>query len=327
MRYVAPCARIAIIAILAAPHTVWSGQDAKAWLDKMADAVQSLNYEGTFIYARGDKMDTMHIVHGSDAQGIRERLTTLTGEKREVIRDRGVLTCVWPHKNAVTVEATREREHGIPAVIPSRTQGLDEHYRLSVLGRGRIAGTVCRNLAIKPKDNLRYGHRLCVAEDSGMLLASMMLDASGQPIEKVMFTTLELREQIPDAHFAPTMIEADQVWYRAGPRQQPFRLQPDPGWRVERKPPGFEVTSVSKRVIAASPQPVQHMILTDGFASVSIFITRPMEPTAFFKGTTQSGALNAFARNLNGYQITVVGEMPAETVRMIGQSMAYTPSE
>jgi len=321
MRYVA------LFAVLALPHAAWSGQDAKAWLDKMADAVQSLNYEGTFIFARGDKMDTMHIVHGRDAQGIRERLTTLTGEEREVIRDRGVLTCVWPHKNAVTVEATRARKHGIPTTIPSSTQGLDEHYRLSVHGRGRIAGTTCRKLSIAPRDNLRYGHRLCIAEDSGMLLESMLLDARGQPIEKVMFTSLELRDQIPDAHFAPTMIEADHVWHRAGPRQQPFQMKSDPGWQIARKPPGFEVTSVSKRVIAASPQPVQHMILTDGLASVSVFIARPMERTAFFKGTTQSGALNAFARSVNDYQITVVGEVPADTVRMIGQSMAYTPSE
>lgn len=313
----------ALFAMLALPFATWGEQDAKVWLDKMANAVQSLNYEGTFIFARGDKLDTMHIVHSRNAQGIRERLTTLTGEAREVIRDRGVLTCVWPHKDAVMVEGTRAR-HGIPTTIPSRTQGLDEHYRLKVGDQGRIADMACRNITIEPKDNLRYGHRLCIAEDSGMLLESMMLNASGAPIEKVMFTSLELRDRIPDERFEATLIEDDYVWHRAGPRQQPFELEPDQSWRVKRKPPGFEVSSMSKRVIAASPQPVQHMILTDGLASVSVFIARPVNRAAFFEGTTSSGALNAFARNLNGYQITVVGEVPEATVRMIGLSVAYS---
>jgi negative regulator of sigma E activity len=38
MRYVA------LLAILALPQGAWSGQDAKAWLDKMTRAMHSLNY-------------------------------------------------------------------------------------------------------------------------------------------------------------------------------------------------------------------------------------------------------------------------------------------
>ncbi|MGH8501081.1 MAG: MucB/RseB C-terminal domain-containing protein [Gammaproteobacteria bacterium] len=312
--------------MLAAPLPAWCAQDAKVWLDKVADAVQSLNYEGTFIFIRGDKVDTMRIVHGRNEHGVRERLVTLTGEAREVVRDRGVLTCVWPRKNSVMVEGTRA-SHGIPSTIPSRTRGLEDHYRLRVDGKNRIAGTACRNIAVEPRDNLRYGHRLCVAEDSGMLLESMMLNARGEPIEKVMFTSLKLRERIPDEQFEPTMIEDDHVWQRAGPRQQPFELEPDPGWRIERKPPGFEVTAVTKRVMAASPQPVQHMILTDGLASVSVFIARPVDRAALFEGTTRSGALNAYARSLSGHQITVVGEVPEQTVKMIGLSMTYNQAD
>lgn len=313
---------VALFAVLALPAAAWSDQDAKAWLDKMTGAMESLNYEGTFIFMHGDQVDTMHIVHERTEEGVRERLVSLTGEAREIIRDHGVLTCVWPHKDSVVVEK-KSAKHVLPATIPAGIDELDEYYRFEVAGDDRIAGNACRDIAILPKDDLRYGHRLCVAEDSGMLLRSVLLSPAGTPIEKVMFTSITLRESIPDRRFEPTMIEENDVWQRVGIRTEPFELEPDPGWHIEWMPPGFEMTDNAKRVIAASPQPVQHMILTDGLASVSVFVAKPQERSALFEGITRSGALNAFARKLKGYQITVVGEVPEETVRMVGQSIVY----
>jgi sigma-E factor negative regulatory protein RseB len=317
---------LALLAVLALPQLAWSGQSPKAWLEKMTRAVHSLSYEGTFVFMHGDRVDTMHIVHGHDQDGVKERLTALTGQARELIRAEGVLTCVRPQEDSVTVEKIPAR-HVYPGAIPVNTEGLEAYYQFQFAGRDRIAGTPCRVIAIEPQDDLRYGHRLCIAEDSGLLLRSIMLTPGGRPIEEVMFTSIRLRENIPDARFEPTMIEDDYVQRTTAGRYSAIELKVDPGWRIERMPPGFEVTDRAKRVMMASPQPVQHMILTDGLASVSVFIAKPQDAKALFEGTTRSGALNAFARKLNGHQITVVGEVPAETVKMIGQSIVYRPEQ
>jgi sigma-E factor negative regulatory protein RseB len=311
---------VALFTILALPQAAWSDQAAKAWLDKMSEAVESLSYEGTFIFMHGDQVDTLRIVHERTEQGIREHLISLTGEAREFIRDQGQLTCVWPHQNSVVVESTRA-QHGIPASIPTDIREVSDHYGFEVAGSDRIAGLACRDIAILPKDDLRYGHRLCVAEESGMLLRSVMLNSAGIPIEEVMFTSINLRESIPDRRFEPQLIEEGYVWQRVGTQQQFTDFEPDPAWRIERMPPGFELTGNTKRVIAANPDPVQHMILSDGLASVSVFIAKPQDRTALFEGTTHSGALNAFGRSVDGYQITVVGEVPEETVKMIALSL------
>jgi sigma-E factor negative regulatory protein RseB len=318
MRYVA------LFAVLALPQAVWSQQDDQAWLDKMNHAVQTLSYEGTFVFMHGGDIDTMHIIHGHDEGGVKERLISLNGKAREFIRDEGVLTCVWPSKNSVIVERTRTK-HGIPATLPSDTEDLDKYYRFNVDGKDRIAGKFCRTIAIKPKDDLRYGHRLCIAENSGMLLKSVMFNAAGAPIEEVMFTNLNLLKSIPDRRFKPTLINDAEALQRAAVQSTPLELKVDPGWQIQRIPPGFKVTANTKRIIAANPTPVQHMILTDGLASVSVFIAKPQSRKALFAGTTHSGALSAYARDLNNYQITVVGEVPEETVKMIGKSIAYRP--
>lgn len=63
---------------------------------------------------------------------------------------------------------------------------------------------------------------------------------------------------------------------------------------------------------AAGGQPVDHFVLSDGLASVSVYVeTNPREG---LEGSTRIGAVHAVGRRVSGYQVTVVGEVPAVTV-------------
>jgi sigma-E factor negative regulatory protein RseB len=308
------------------PLSVGAGQGAKFWLDKMSTAVESLNYEGTFVFMHDHKMETMHIIHGSDPLGVRERLISLNGEAREVIRDKDVLTCIWPESHVLVVEKNRVRQ-GFPSAIPEQIDTLVDYYDLLVVGTSRIAGFDCRVIEIRPKDHYRYGYRLCIAEDSGMLLKSALLDTKGKPIEQVMFTGIEFLDDIPEIRFKPSAIFADNIKHTVSAGDYPTVLQPDLGWRIDRMPAGFRVNENVKRPIAASTLPVQHMIVTDGLASVSIFIAKPDAVNGFFSGAIGRGALHAHAFNINQHQVTVVGEVPRNTVKMIGESIVYRGRE
>ncbi|NIR62132.1 MAG: transcriptional regulator, partial [Gammaproteobacteria bacterium] len=61
--------------LLAGPAAADAASErAGQWLARMAEAVDSLNYEGTFVYNHDDKLETMRIVHRVDPRGSRERL-------------------------------------------------------------------------------------------------------------------------------------------------------------------------------------------------------------------------------------------------------------
>ena len=300
-------------------------QDAEIWLDRMAEAVESLNYEGTFVFMHDDRLETMHITHGRDHNGVKERLVSLTGEAREVIRDKDVLTCIWPQSKVVVVERSRS-QHGIPANLPTNFDKLSERYELLVIGDDRIAGFDCKHIEIKPKDRYRYGYRFCIAKQSGMPLKSVMLDTTGKPIEQVMFTGFRLLNVLPKNQFEPHYVDEGYTWHTVAPKNNLSRLIPDLSWQIGAVPPGYKVSENVKRRIAASPQPVQHIVLTDGLASVSVFIAEHDSVTEFVKGTIGSGAMHTFTRDLNDHQITVVGEVPENTVRMIGESIVYSSS-
>ncbi|MCP4407371.1 MAG: transcriptional regulator [Gammaproteobacteria bacterium] len=308
------------------PLSAGAEQEAKFWLNKMSIAVESLNYEGTFVFMHDHEMETMHIIHGSDSLGVKERLVSLNGEPREVIRDNGVLTCIWPKSRVLVVERNRVRP-GFPAAIPEHIDTLVDHYELLVVGTSRIAGFDCKVIEIRPKDHFRYGYRLCVAESSGMLLKSAMLDIEGKPIEQVMFTGIEFFDDIPEISFKPSAILADSIKQAVSVRDHPTVLQADLGWRIDRMPTGFRVSENVKRPIPASTSPVQHMIVSDGLASVSIFIAKPDAVNGFFSGAIGRGAFHAYAFNVNQHQVTVVGEVPRDTVKMIGESIVYKGGE
>ncbi|MEZ5582189.1 MAG: sigma-E factor regulatory protein RseB domain-containing protein [Candidatus Competibacteraceae bacterium] len=58
--------------------------EAKQLLERMMRATKTLNYEGSFVYAQGQNLEAMHIVHSSGAAGERQHMTSLNGPVREI---------------------------------------------------------------------------------------------------------------------------------------------------------------------------------------------------------------------------------------------------
>ncbi len=317
--------RLALFCLLVAPLTQASDhteRDVQLWLDKMSHAIDTLNYEGTFVFVHGGKIETMRIIHGVGEGGVRERLVSLNGEPREVIRDQNLLTCIWPASRFVVVETSRTR-HGVPAAIPADTRRLERYYHMALGAVDRVAGRDCRILRFEPKDSYRYGYRLCIDEQTGLLLKSEILDERDRPIEQVIFTSIKVLERIPDRRFQASMDARDFTWYRADRDQKASASQPDAAWQVGELPPGFDIAANLTHPMAISERPVQHIVLSDGLASVSVFIAKPSGDKDLFEGESQQGSMHAYARRLAGHQITVVGEVPRRTVEMIGSSVRY----
>nr|WP_242467088.1 MucB/RseB C-terminal domain-containing protein [Ectothiorhodospira shaposhnikovii] len=317
-----------VAALLATATAAASEQAAHGLLQKMIRAVDELNYEGIFVFAHDQRMETLQIIHARDERGSRERLVALTGSPREIIKDENSIICVRPDDldPALCLDPGKSLL-GLSGVMPIRQQGLDglgENYRLRLGERYRVAGLPCRELAIIPRDHLRYGHQLCIHEPTGMLLQSRLLSREGRIFEQFMFTRIEFPARVADERLQARM---EGKGMTARPMESPpaktHFMEPDPQWRVGSMPAGFRVSGVSKRNMAASPHPVQHIILTDGLATVSIFVTRIDRAEDRASGVTRSGGLHAMALPWGDYQVTVLGEVPEATVRLIAESVFH----
>lgn len=314
---------IILVAIFASSLTVANANgDIQELLNKMNQTLEMGNYEGTFVFMHEGSVETMRVIHGYSENGVKEKLVSLTGDAREVIQDQNVLTCIWPRDKLVVIEEA-EAGHSLPSSLPKDIGNLELHYKLTEVGRARVAGYSCRLIRFEPLDEYRYGHQLCVNELHGMLLESKTFDVSGKSIESMMFTSFRMRESMPEEVFKPSVELNDYTWKTADV-ELTGELQPDRAWQIQKMPPGFSMRSVNRRLISASKSPVQHMVITDGLVSVSVFIRKEDDPQNIYQGAHTKGVINAYARDLNQHQITVVGEVPEGTVKLIGSSIIYS---
>ncbi len=145
-----------------------TGGDAMTWLKKIAAASRQINYAGTFVYQHGRQMETSRIAHMADANGEYEKLETLDGPPREIIRNNENVTCYLPDSKTVIIEKRTARQ--FPALLPEQLSGIADNYVVTKGEQDRVAGHDCQVIALEPRDNLRYGHKYCADLASGLAL-------------------------------------------------------------------------------------------------------------------------------------------------------------
>lgn len=307
-----------LLALTAAPAT--ADDDAQSLLREMHDATRHLNYDGVFVYQRGTQLDTMRLVHEYDGNDERERLISLSGPAREVIRDGQQVTCLFADDHAAMVEKSQPRDLvGIGFSAPVET--LRRNYRFSLNGDDRVAGRAATVVGIAPVRDDRYAYRLWIDQASGLLLKSVILGRGERVLEQVQFTSIELFDTPQPERLHPELGGSGFTW-RLDAGDDDAAAGADTGWHVAWLPDGFVLKENNVQNMATSRMPVGHLVYSDGLAMVSVFIEELVKGEAPLQGYSARGAVNAFSRIADDYQITVVGEVPLPTVRQIAASVA-----
>ncbi|MHB8534659.1 MAG: MucB/RseB C-terminal domain-containing protein [Sulfuricaulis sp.] len=291
------------------------------WLKKINHATRHLEYQGTFVYQHDDQLEAMHIYHRVEHNSVQERLVSLNGAPREIIRDASEVRCYWPDKKSIVVEYHKADAKGFPAILPARLQDIDKYYSMRMGHVERITGRPAQLIVIAPVDQYRYGYHLWADKDTGLLLKADLVDSGGNVLEQFMFTDITIGKKIPASALAPGMSDKDMVWYRENDATPEVDMKP--GWEAASLPQGFHLSMHVTRHMPMRKQPVEHLVYTDGLAAVSVFIEKQDKGAKpFMLGPSRMGALHAMGTRVDDYQITAVGEVPAQTVSLIGGSVA-----
>ena len=310
-----------VVVLLTAASQVVAEESARQWLDEMSAALQTLDYDGTFVYLHDDKLETMRIVHQLTEGGEKERLVSLTGSPREVLRDDRAVTCIMPDNKSVMIGKSRPRQP-FP-VVPKDLDALSRYYDLEDAGVDRMTGYVTRVIKVKPKDALRYGYRFWIDTDTRMLIKFDLTGVKGRAIEQVMFTSLGIGDSIPATALKPSLTGDGYTWYRQeNPGRKPQKNTDVPGWTVDDLPVGFRMTNFQYKRMRQDGESAEHMVFSDGLATVSVYVEKLPEGKNPVTGLSSMGAMNAYRAQVEGYQVTVVGEVPRATVQMIARSVS-----
>ena len=311
--------------------------NAHALLAKMAESTRSLTYQGTLVYTQGSQMETLEIFHTLIDGQQSERLVHLTGAPREIIRRGDKVICVHP-KNGVI-----ELNGAVPAGpfarnYQARLDSVNKLYTVKFSGHTRVAGREVTILAVQPKDDYRYGFKLALDNQTGLLLQSLMVDASNKVLERFEYTEIKIGGVIAAEQLLPHFdsarerlslidVKAFQSRSLVGPGEMD-KLESlaaeNQNWQVNWLPAGFTLSTAHFEQRADAKRGERNSkMYSDGLSAFSVFITPDVDMSKAL--SVQSGATLAYSvvkRDAEGlYSITVVGEIPPGAAKGIATSV------
>lgn len=296
-------------------------------LQSVQIAAKKTSYSGTFVYQQGNQIRTSRITHGFDGETEVEKLEILDAKPREYIRRDGEVSCYLPESKLIQVEKNLSQEE-FPALLNQNVHLLPESYSIKKAQMSRVAGVECQVINFQPKDSLRYGFRLCVEKNSGLLLGMQTLNPRSEVIEQIAFTQVSLGE-VDKSKLKPSFGNVSQ-W-----RVENMTVQANvnSGWIVKNLPNGFKKTLETKRFIPISgnasgtdanqtkSHQVVQMMFSDGLSTISVFI----EPNSGSRteGSLQQGAMTIMGKRLGENWLTVVGEVPNAAIKQVINSIQF----
>ena len=317
--------RLLLVTILATLTPQVNGEtDPASWLVRVDIAAERANFSGTMsLVVDGQIRRTMKIEQGFDGQNIHQRLVSVSGGEECEILQRGDESAVVYPDRRVVIHGYRRSQSPIPK-IHQNLDRLKQYYRLETPGsRRKVAGRDPANWSRRLRETIIA----TVANSawtplSGLPLRVRMMMPGGEKIEHFTFTSLDVMESIQE--FGPNSfwLATDTQGFETV--ALPSGAEPVPHtWEIKNLPPGFEQQFAVIRKLPLNPEPIYHLVLADALSRISVFITHPPEGTPEKSWHFSRKALNGYVTIRDGHHVAVIGGVPAETVRMIGDSLQF----
>ncbi len=292
--------------------------DVRGWLMRIHQAANKRNFEGTFVVASAGSVVSSRIAHFGDGPRQLERIDSLDGRMRRVLRYDDVVYTLWPESRTAVVEQ-RNLLTTFPALLQARHDHLADHYELHAQGSDRVAGHDATVLLVEPRDRHRYGYRLWADRATDLLLRAEVLGERREVLEASAFSEVAIGVKAhPGAILEP--MRRLEGWRIVRPVLTPTRLDAE-GWVLHQPVPGFEPVSCVRRPLGgllsssteAAPQVLQ-AIYADGLTYLSIFV-EPHDPARHVRPVqTAVGATQTLMRQQGAWWITAIGDVPAATL-------------
>lgn len=296
-----------------------SQHDAITALKQVAYAGRSLNFTGIFVLQKGDHFETCRITHHGGGSQELEKIERMDGNPLEITRVNDDILVYIPEDKLVKSKAGVQ-ERSFPSLTEDQLTTVGQNYDVYVGNVDRIAGRFATHITLLPKDKLRYRHELWIDQKTGLQIKAQMFTDRNELVEQIMFTEISVGNHVTE-DMTRSIYEDEALAWRMdrGARSQLRNAAAKRLWAVSKPPPGFKQVMELQRKVGATGSRVQ-LVFSDGFAAVSVFIDSRRN-NGFRAGLGREGSLNVYRRVLDDQFVTVLGDVPANTVKQIGDSL------
>lgn len=301
--------------------------DVHGWLERMRKATDFSTYSGTFVVTSSSGvMSSSRVWHVCDKEQQIERVEALSGTPRIVYRQNADVRTFMPDDRVVRID-TREMPRRFPRAKGIDAASLAKGYAVDVLGSERVAGREADLLQLRSRDAYRFGYRIWLDRQSGLVLKWQTLTPGGKLLEQAAFMDLE-----PSTPMSGTQIRSmmnDVVGYRVMQQPRfPTTLEAH-GWQLPVPVEGFVLLNCAQRQ-KLHLQPLRsaqvQCVYSDGLATISVFLEPYREDRHAFEGQElRVGATHTLSARVAGDSwVTLVGEVPLTTLQRFASAIKQT---
>ena len=283
--------------------------DAAAdWLDRAANAAKQQNYSGVYVYHHGEHVEVLRVLHRTDANGEQAKIEVMDGTSRQFLRINNDVYCQLPDGKHVQLERNALRRF-FPDLLPAQPASLLDFYEAKLGGVERVAGRSCQVVTLAPRDGYRYAYNLWLDKRTGLPLKARVVNDNGSVVSMFVFSEIQIGKA-PDIRndMAGKII---QKTHSDKPVVSAWSVTP---------PPGYEQVQDAVRSLPGKRAPVTHLVFSDGLSVLSMFV-EPADPQVqSLHGLSAEGAIGIYAREVDGYIVTTLGEVPNMALIETGNS-------
>ena len=289
---------------------------AITWLEILSHSLKNLNFSTSFVVVKNNHAEPYHWFRGVTEDGTElEILSLLNGPRRDVLRKSSTVSYIEPELPPYSV-LSQNIKGPIPEILSGDITALQDTYNFISVGRSRVLGRPAQLIRINSKDQHKFGHWLWLDQDTGLLLKLALITRKGQLLEQVQFTHLDITESPSDSLIQLVTAELPQVI------EMPESHKVSPHlWQVNWLPRGFEKVKRNRHRINATKQSVEFALYSDGLVDISVYVARSDENQRN-ADYVMDGATTVFNQVVNGYEVSVVGKIPANTAKAIADSVS-----
>ena len=296
-----------------------SQHDAVTALNQVAYAGRSLNFTGVFVLQKGDHFETCRITHHGGGSQELEKIERLNGDPLEITRTDDRILVYLPGDKLVKSKFGVE-ERSFPSLTEDQLATVGQNYDVYVGNVDRIAGRFATHITLLPRDKLRYRHELWIDQKTGLQIKAQMYTDRNELVEQIMFTEISIGDHITVDMTRSTYEDEAMAWRMDRRARSQLRTAASERlWAVSEPPPGFKQIMELQKEVGGAGSRIQ-LVFSDGFAAVSVFIDSRRN-NGFRTGLGKEGSLNVYRRVLDDQFVTVLGDVPANTVKQIGDAL------
>ena len=274
-------------------------------------------------YRSMTQLATFRVIHKVVDGVERERIVHRDGPPREILRVGDEVTYVLKSGDELLALDCAAPARPYDRVFGRQFENMGDIYQVRISGRHRVAARPAVRLSVTPRYQDRFGYRLWVDEETGLLLRSELKDSEGADLEIFQFTSLRIGDEVAEVDLQPSTEGA--VMRRLS--EQATTPAGASNWQVRWMPLGFQLTSAAVQPRPDKTESVNRLLFSDGLAAISVFI-EAMPETGAGTVVSRNGGTVVLTHSTTGddgdHLVTVVGEVPVATARRIAAGVFQT---